>query len=221
MNNALISEKGLLQSRLHASYLLGERLGAYKNAKAVIAAIPNGGVPIGFHLAQLLQLPLEIIPCKPIKHPADSEKSIGSVSMWDAFVHEGCRNVPQDYIYRKIRSHQNAMNEKYKFFSNDTSPLQLKGKTVILVDDILRTGDTAVACLKGIRNQQSKKIIMAVPVATPEAALKIAREADEFISIFSEDNTEMLNDFYEDLPKVSDEEVKKLFLKSRKLKERV
>lgn len=220
MNGTLISDKTILQNRIQAAYLLSERLSGYRDTDAIVAAVPCGGVPVGFHVAQILGLPLEIIQCKKIRHPADKNKSIGSVSMSNAFLDDGFLDVPQDYIYRKILSHQSEMNEKYRFYSGGNAPAKLTGKTVILVDDLLKSGDTMVACLKGIRKQQPRKLIIAVPVALSEAAERVSPEADEFISLVTDDNASDVSNFYEDFPRVSDEEVKALFIKSRSFRKK-
>lgn len=214
MNSILTNEKAMLQNRIHAAYLLSERLAHYRNTDAVVAAISNGGVPVGYHLAKILELPLEVVQCRRISHPADRTRTIGSVSMNAAQIQPGCLDVPQDYIYRKIMLYQNTMNEKYKFYSAGRPSMNLAGKTVILVDDLLRSGDTILACINGIRMEKPERLIVAVPIAATEAAVKVAHLADEFIAIFTVDKAEDVFGLYEDFPKVSDEEVKALFLKA-------
>lgn len=214
MNSILANEKAMLQNRIHAAYLLSERLAAYRKTNAIVAAIPNGGVPVGFHLAQILELPLEIVQCMKISHPADRSRCIGSVSMNTACIQPGFRNVPQDYIHRKIMLYQNIMNEKYKFYSDGGVSKSFSGKTVILVDDLLRSGETIQACISGIRSENPSRLIVAVPIAVTEAAAKVAPEADEFISIFTADTSSDAFSCYEDFPKVSDEEVRTLFTRA-------
>jgi predicted phosphoribosyltransferase len=202
----------MFHERSHAAHFLVEKLFAYKNSNAVIIAIPRGGVPIGYHVAARLNLPLDVIPCKKMKHPANTNQSIGSVSVDEAIIHENARNVPQDYIYHQIIMLQHSLKAKSKFYKNGVHSPSLRGKTVIVVDDLLKSGDSMLACLKSIKKQKPSKIVVAVPAATTEAAQRLKKEADECIFLFAEVRPGSVP--YEKYPTVHDEEVRSLLNKS-------
>lgn len=202
-------ENIVLHDRNTAAQALGERLLAYQNSNAVLVAIPCGGVPIGFHLASFLHLPLEVVPCRKIKHPAHHHKTIGSVSLDEVDVHEECRDLPQDYVSHQVAMLRYSMDASNKFIHRDVKALSLKGKPVIVVDDILLSGDTMLSCLRSIKKQKPEHLIVAVPFATPYALEKIAPLVDQLI--FLQKETERADTYYHQWKQVTEEEVHHLF----------
>ena len=210
----MISNASILHDRVHAAHLLGERLLAYRNTEAVVLGIPRGGVPVGYHLAEMLKLPFDIILCKKIKHPACASKSIGSVSIDEVSVSEECRDVPQDYVSHQISLIRHGLQAKQKFYKGNTLPVDIRNKTVILADDLLANPDTMLAAIKSIRKRMPAAVIVAVPVSTPEASLTIAHEADDFIFLLVESQGNPVGHGYESCPIVSEEEVRNLIQQS-------
>jgi len=204
----VIQNEAIFQNRKHAAFLLGERLMEYSNTDAIVVAVPGGGIHIGFHLAQLLHLPLEVVPCKKIKHPADNNKTIGAVSVDAVVIHDDDNSIPQDYIYHQIQLLQHVLRGQIKTYNKDHKEPSLKDKTVILADDLLMTGDTMLAALKTIRKQTPDKVIVVVPNVTPEATRSIAEEIDEIIYLTIEPNNH--GNLYAEFPEVEDEEVIKM-----------
>lgn len=204
----------MIQNRKRAAELLGEKLILYKNANAVIVAIPRGGVPVGYHLAAELHLPLEVILCKRIKDVVDSHQSLGWVSLDGVAMPGENLDFPQDYIYHQVALLQHSLKAQYRSYYEDRKPMDLQGKVVILVDDRLETESQMLACLKIIRDQMPEKIIVAVPVATSRAAQKVVGQADDFICLLMPSRVEAAEAFYEFVPPVTDEEVKALLLKA-------
>ena len=204
----LTNENIAIQDSEQAAWLLSEKLMVYKNSNAVVGAIPCGGVPIGYHLATILQLPFEIIPCKKIRHPGLHNESIGSVSMDDAVIHEGQNRIPQDYIYHQIILLQRSLQSKYKFYKGNKKSVNLKNKDVILVDDLLQTSDSMLAGLKSIKNQEPSKIIVAVSLATQNALLQIEGQADETVILQTVGDQQTAYTLHTKFPLVKDEEVR-------------
>lgn len=209
MNNTAI-----FQNRRHAAYLLGERLMEYKNSDAIVVAVTGGGIQIGSYLAQLLNLTLEVIPCKKIKHPADSQKTIGAVST-DSVVVREAGSIPQDYIYHQIQLLRHIIQGQNKNYYSDYEQASLMNKTIILVDDLLKTGDTLLASLKTIRKQLPEKVIVAVPNVTLEGTRVMREEIDELVYLTVEPNIQAVDNLYEDFPAVLEEEVAALLQQSR------
>lgn len=209
MNNTAI-----FQNRRHAAYLLGERLMEYKNSDAIVVAVTGGGIQIGSYLAQLLNLTLEVIPCKKIKHPADSQKTIGAVST-DSVVVREAGSIPQDYIYHQIQLLRHIIQGQNKNYYSDYEQASLMNKTIILVDDLLKTGDTLLASLKTIRKQLPERVIVAVPNVTLEGTRVMREEIDELVYLTVEPNIQAVDNLYEDFPAVLEEEVAALLQQSR------
>ena len=168
---------------LQVTHLLGEQLLQYKNSDAILVAVPRGGVEVGYHLANMLNIPMEISPCRKIKHPAYNNQSVGTVCIDDAVIKEESRNIPQDYIYHQIILLQHTLRADCDYYRTGRKAMSLTGKTVILVDDLVQSGDTLMACIKSIKKQKPLKIISAVLVTSPEAAMQVSAEVDDFISL--------------------------------------
>jgi putative phosphoribosyl transferase len=203
----VLHNDAIFHNRKHAAFLLGERLMEYSESKAIVFAVSGGGIHIGFYIAQLLHLPLEVMPCKKIKHPADSNKTIGAVSVDAVVVHDEDNSIPQDYIYHQIQLLQHVIRSQSKNYNKGHVQPSLKNKTIILADDLLATGDTMLAALKTLRKQQPEKIIVVVPNVTPEATRSIAEEIDEIIYLTIEPNNPVRGNLYAEFPEVEDEEV--------------
>lgn len=215
----VLHQAAIFQDRGHAAHLLGERLNDYSDSDAVIIAVPGGGIYVGYCLANQLNLRLEAMPCRKIKHPADS-KTIGAVCMDSVVLHEEDNNIPQDYIYHQIQLLRHVIQGQNSRYCQGHGIPSFKDKTVIVVDDLIMTGDTMLACLRTIKKQLPAKIIVAVPAVTPEATRAIAAEMDEIVYLTIEPTTQAIGNLYADFPNVTDEEVISLLeLRRSKVKE--
>jgi putative phosphoribosyl transferase len=197
------------QDRLQAAQLLTDMLLPYRNTNAVVVAIPNNGVPTAYHIADALNLELEIIPCLKIKHPALGGESIGSVCIDEISMKDDTRNIPQDYIYHQVILLQHALKAKSNFLRGKRPAVVLTDRPVILIDDSVQSGDTMMACLKSIKRQKPESISIAVPVVSPYVAKQLAKEVNRFFCLsLNKVNTPRNSGF------VTDEEVKTLLNKS-------
>ena len=206
----------VLQDREEAGYQLSEILAAYRNSNAIVVGIPPGGVCVASAIAETLSLPLEIMPCRKIKDPANGKKDIGSVSEDDVFIHDCCHTIPQDYIYHQIAMLRNVISDEKKKYYGSGRRQPLRHRPVILVDDILSSSDTMMPCLRSIKKQRPLKVVVAVPVVAAEAARTLGTEADEIRCLRIEASLEPAHEYFVDFPNVDDNRVKALFEASRK-----
>ena len=198
-------QEAVFQNRKHAAYLLGERLMEYQNTDSVLVAVPSGGIHMGAYLSELLNLPLDVMPCRKIKHPADPQKTIGAVSI-DSIVLPGVdRSLPQDYVYHQIQLLQHVIDMQARHYSAAHSHINCEAKTVIIVDDLLMTGDTMLACIKAVRQRKPEKIVVAVPNVTPAATALISESIDAIVYLTIEPNAAA--HLYAEFPPISEEEV--------------
>lgn len=181
-------------------------LAKYKNEKGVVLAVPRGGVPIGYYIAMEYGFPLELLLTKKIGHPASSELAIGAVSMENEVIDDR-HNIPDEYIESEIKKIRKSLQERYKKFMGDRTPVDLENKTVIMVDDGIATGNTILASIKMIRAKKPKKIVVAVPVAPYRTAERIRQEVDDFICVQTPENFYGVGQFYHDFTQVTDQEV--------------
>jgi putative phosphoribosyl transferase len=192
--------------RYDAALQLAPRLEKYRKEDGVILAVPRGGVPIGAYLARFLGYPIDLLMTKKIGHPFNKEYAIGAVSPAGSVLNDTV-NVPEGYIDSEIKRIRAQLLDSYKKFMGNRPPAELEGKTVIIIDDGVATGQTMLASIKMIRDKNPRKIVVAVPVAAAEAAEKIKQEADELVCLYVPDVFYGVGMFYDDFTQVEDEEV--------------
>lgn len=207
----------MFQDRIEAGILLAARLKKYANEPGVVLAVPRGGVPVAYAVAKELGFPIEVILTKKIGHPMNKEYAIGAASLTDYFVipHE---NIPDGYIEHELIRIRNRLKEMYKRFMGDKEPENLEGKTVIVIDDGIATGNTLLGTVNVLRKSNPGKIIIGVPVASKNAVDKLSKEVDEVVAVLIPEQFYGVGAFYEDFEQVSDEEVLHYLDKWRELR---
>ena len=207
----------MFKDRKQAGELLAMKLSKYRdNPQVVILGIPRGGVETAFYLASALKAPLDVIIIKKIGYPGNEELAIGAATI-DNFEldKELAKNVSKEYIEKEVQEKQQQAKERYAFLNKNKPVLSLKNKIVIVADDGMATGATMMMAVKVIHQQQPKKVIVAVPVASLEAVNKLQKLA-EVICLEQPMFFMAIGQFYEQFEPVEDEEVKKLLEKAER-----
>lgn len=209
----------MFKDRYEAAMLLAKKLEKYKNKNSVILAVPRGGVPIGYQIAKELNLPLDIILSKKIGHPSNPEFAIGSVSLHGTIINDNISNVSQEYINTEAEIIMKSLKTKFKLYMGDRKQTDIKGKTVIIVDDGIATGNTILVTLDMLKKSHPKEIIIAVPVAPNDTANKLAKLVDEFICLEIPEYFMGVGQFYQNFSQISDQEVIKFLHNANKITE--
>jgi predicted phosphoribosyltransferase len=196
----------MFTDRIEAGALLAQKLKKYRGRPGVLLAVPRGGVPVAYAVAKELGLPLDLILTKKIGHPVNREYAIGAVSLTDSFVvpHGG---VSQTYIDREIKTIRERLKEMYRKFMGDKEPESYVGKTVIVIDDGIATGNTLLGTINMLRKSKPAKIVIAVPVASDSAVQLLSEVADELVVVLIPEEFYGVGAFYENFEQVTDEEV--------------
>jgi len=196
--------------------LLAEKLKGFRTGKTVILGLTRGGVMAAHEVARALKVPWDALVVKKIGAPGNEELAIGAVGpdkvvVWDEGLYQRL-GVDEENKKRLLTLKSQEREEKEKFFRQGKKALDLKGKTVILVDDGIATGATTEAGIVWIKSQNPQKVILAVPVAPPDAVEKLKPLVDDLICLQVEPDFWAVGQFYDEFSQVSDEEVIK-FLK--------
>lgn len=196
----------MFRDRIEAGLLLAAKLRKYKNDSGIVLAVPRGGVPVAYEVAHQLGFPIEVILTKKIGHPMNKEYAIGAASLSGYFVlpHE---NVSDQYIENEVKNIQARLKEMYKLFMGDKVPEDLQGKTVIIIDDGIATGNTLLGTVNLLRKGKPAKIVIGVPVASRNAVQKLSKEVDEIVAVLIPEEFHGVGAFYENFEQVSDKEV--------------
>ena len=203
----------VFQNRIEAGRQLAAKLRAYKATKhLIVLAIPRGGVVVGKQLADFLGCPLDVIVTKKIPAPGSPELAIGAVgpASWrgkPVIDEELAAKVGADenYIKSQISNLKSQICEGEKTFRQGKPPLDLKNKIVILTDDGVATGATMAMAVEIVRQQEPKKIIVAVPVIARDSLEKIANLADEVVYLQAPELFFAVGQFYREFEQVSEE----------------
>jgi predicted phosphoribosyltransferase len=208
----------MFRDRLEAGLLLAEKLGKYTNEEGIILAVPRGGVPVAYAVATRLGYPIDILLTKKIGHPLNKEYAIGAASLTDYFVipHE---NITGEYIESEREKIRSRLREMYTLFMGDKEPENLEGKTLLVIDDGIATGNTLLGTIKMLRKNNPAKIVIAVPVASASAVEKLTPEVDELVALYIPGEFYGVGAFYDDFAEVTDEEVLYYLDKLRELRQ--
>ncbi len=202
----------MFRDRNQAAQLLARQLRKYENTEALILAIPRGGVPLGFIIAQALNLPLEIILSKKIGHPYHKEYAVGAATLKSRILSNAAANISKDYINEETARIRQLLKKRYAAYYGNRKPLPLNHKILIIVDDGIATGNTILSTIEMMTDEKPKKIVVAVPVASPAALQKLKESPfiDEVICLSTPISFQAVGQFYENFDQVDDEEVKRL-----------
>lgn len=206
----------IFRNREEAGRLLADRLLAYKDdPKALILALPRGGVPVGVEISHVLHLPLDVFITRKIGAPGNPEFALGAVAE-TGFVFINQEALRYDFTGEKFMNtymDREGAVQKEEIARRQTlyrqgSPLPPLGdRTVLLVDDGVATGSTYLATLHALRDIKVSKIVAAIPLGPPDTLARIKPLVDELVVLHQPSPFEAVGLHYEDFTQVEDEQV--------------
>lgn len=201
-------------NRLDAGRQLANKLRSYSGHDTVVVALPRGGVVLGAEIAKELEAPLGLVLVKKIGHPINPEFAIGAVAEDEQPIYNQVEaNTIDEYWLRgaEARAHDFIAQRRELYYDSDFIPPPVQKKDIILVDDGMATGLTMEAAAKSLRARHAQKIIVAVPVASPESVDALEDIVDEVITL-EEPYTfhGAVGNHYLEFEQVDDEEVRTL-----------
>jgi predicted phosphoribosyltransferase len=206
----------MFKDRIDAGNQLAERLANYKNKNVVVLAIPRGGLPIGTIVAKALKVPLDVALSKKIGHPYHKEYAVGAVGMQDMVLTDAM-GISEDYIRKETERIRQKLKERQNQYYKNRAPQPLKGKTVIIIDDGMATGNTLLVTVDLVSHQKPDKIVVAIPVAPESGILKLKSHpnVDEVVCLEVPYDFQAVGQFYESFEQVSDEAAVKILEETR------
>ena len=208
------------RNREEAGRLLGQQLAAYKGRPDVIVlGLPRGGVAVAHAIAEALELPLDVFLVRKLGVPGYEELAMGAIAM------SGCELVDPDVVeefdlsgsvIRRVAATERKELERREHVYRDSSPpLNVRNKTVILVDDGIATGSTIRVAIEALRKLYPARIIVAAAVAPLSMYLMLGLEADEVVCLLTPRKFRAVCEFYADFPQLADEDVCRLLNEKR------
>lgn len=177
----------------------------------VVIGIPRGGVVVAWEVARHLQAPLDVVVIKKLGYSGNPELALGATSPDTHYLNpELAESVPKSYIDEELKVKQKEARDRVDILKGSRKPIDLTGKTVIVVDDGVATGASMTMALRVIRKMGPASIVVAVPVAPPDAVRQLRGVADEVVALLQPTAFYAIGQFYSDFEQVSDEEAKRL-----------
>jgi putative phosphoribosyl transferase len=199
------------RNRAEAGRDLARRLERYRGTDAVVLGLARGGVPVAAEVARSLGLPLDVFVVRKLGLPQQPELAVGAVASGGLAVvnNEVARAARLDdaTLRRLIATEAEEVRRRERAYRDGRPPLEVEGRTVILVDDGLATGASMLA-VRTLGQEGARKIVVAVPVAPPETCEALATVADEVVCARTPERFLSVGSWYEDFRQTSDDEVR-------------
>jgi putative phosphoribosyl transferase len=205
----------IFANRTEAGQKLALRLKQYANrGDVIVLGAPRGGVPIAFEIATDLRAPLDVFMLRKLGVPGREEFAFGAIASGGVRILnrdtvEGL-GITREDIERVTSAEEQELERRERAYRGGRPPLNVIGRTVILVDDGIATGASMAAAIRALRQMNPARIVIAVPVAPADTCGRLRSEVDEFVCLEMPEPFFGVGQFYDDFSQVSDEEVKDL-----------
>lgn len=203
------------QNRQEAGKFLASKLSRLVHRNdVVVLALPRGGVPVGFEVAQALRAPLDVFVVRKLGVPGQEELAMGAIASGGVTVlnEDVIRqlNIPRGAILRVAAEEERELKRREQEYREGRPPVDVKGRTVVLVDDGLATGSSMLVAVRALRRKSPAHIIVAVPVASAMTCAEFRSEVDEVICAFTPEPFWGVGQWYRDFSQTTDAEVQHL-----------
>jgi putative phosphoribosyl transferase len=212
----------MFADRRAAGRELAARLNYLRQDQPLVLALPRGGVPVGFEVAQELDAPLDILLVRKIGVPWQPELALGAVvdgADPQVLINEALASelaVAQSHIARETARQLSEIERRRKVYVGDRPPPALAGRTIIIVDDGIATGSTVRAALGAVRKAGARRIVLAVPVAPGDPIEQLRAELDDIVCLSSPSPFIAVGAHYGEFPQLTDADVIALLAESHR-----
>lgn len=202
----------LFRDRHDAGQKLAQSLEQYRGRKGVLVlGLARGGVVVAYEVAKALSLPLDVLCPRKVGAPGNPEYAIGAITeTGEGIFHQDvikALKIDPRYVKEAVEEERAEAQKRLEAYRKGRPPRELKGKTVLLVDDGLATGSTMQAAIRSVREEGVESIVAVVPVSPVETLRMIRDEVDEVVCLDTPEFFQAVGQFYEDFGQTSDEEV--------------
>jgi predicted phosphoribosyltransferase len=208
------------RDRKQAGELLGQELAQRFGERddVLVLALPRGGVPVAYEVAQALHAPLDVFIVRKLGVPGHEELAMGAIASGDVLVLNdevlAQLRVPQRAIDAVAAHERQELARRERSYRGSKPTLDVRGRTVIIVDDGLATGSTMRAALHALRRMGPREVIVAVPVAARSTCEEFREEADQIVCLRTPEPFRAVGLWYEDFSQTTDEEVHELLARA-------
>jgi len=195
--------------------MLATTLQDYANrGDVVVLALPRGGVPVGFEVAKALHAPLDVFVVRKLGLPGQEELAMGAIASGGVGVLNRdllrALHIPEEVVGQITQGEQRELERREREYRDERSPIDVRGKTVILVDDGLATGSSMRVAVLALKQKGPAQVVVAVPVAPADTCAELQSVADKVVCAVTPQPFLGVGQWYEDFSQTSDEEVREL-----------
>jgi putative phosphoribosyl transferase len=209
----------IFHDRADAGRALAKQLDGHAGRHdVVVLALPRGGVPVGYHVAEALGAPLDIFVVRKLGTPGHRELAMGAIASGGVRVLNDdvvrWLNIRPEQIESVAREEEQELIRREAAYKAGRPPVSLKDRVVILVDDGLATGSTMKAAVQAVKQHGPSRVIVAVPVGAPETCRDLREYADEVVCVSMPERFSAVGQWYERFDQTSDDEVRELLTRA-------
>jgi len=210
-----MDDRRAFENRREAGRALAARLRTYVGrSDVVVLALPRGGVPVAFPVAEALDAPLDLFLVRKLGTPGHRELAMGAIASGGVRVLNdevvNWYGITPEAIDEVAREEELELTRREAAYREGRDGVPLEDRIVILIDDGLATGSTMMAAVKAVRQRQPAKIVVAVPVGAPDTCEALSTIADEVVCVRTPEPFSAVGQWYLDFDQTSDEEVRQL-----------
>ena len=205
--------------RFEAGRLLADQLSFHKVPDdALVLALPRGGLPVGLAIAERLNLPLDVVVARKLGVPWQPEVAMGAIAgpvrvLDEQLIQE--LGIAKEEVDAIVSREQAEVKRREELYRAGRPPLELRGRSVILVDDGIAMGSTMTAAARYVKSLNPAEVIIAVPIGSRQACLRLIGEVDDLVCLTAPEPFYAVGQWYRDFHPVSDIEVQNLLAESR------
>jgi predicted phosphoribosyltransferase len=202
------------RDRRDAGMQLAQRLDRFSGSNTVVLALPRGGVPVGYEVATRIGAPLDVLVVRKLGVPGHDELAMGAIASGGIQVVDhrivSALGISQAAFDAVVKAERAELERRERAFRAGRPGVDVRSKTIILVDDGLATGASMAASVEGLRTGDPARIIVAVPVAPPATCEALGERADEMVCLVTPEPMYAVGFWYEDFRQTTDAEVREL-----------
>jgi len=203
------------RDRTEAGQLLAAKLAPYaQRPDVLVLALPRGGVPVAYEVARAVGAPLDVYLVRKLGVPGHEELAMGAIATGGVRVLNeavvDALHIPPATIDAVAAAEQRELARRERLYRGTRPAPDVRGRTVILVDDGLATGATMRAAVAALRQQQPARIVVAVPIAAPSTCDELRAEVDEIVCAITPEPFYAVGLWYEDFAPPTDDEIRTL-----------
>ena len=210
------------RNRVEAGQQLAKKLAKYANRPDVLVlALPRGGVPVGYEVAQALHAPFDVFVVRKLGVPGHEELAMGAIASGGVRVLNGSvvdsLGILDETIDAVATRELRELERRERAYRDDRPAPDMQGRTVILVDDGIATGSTMKAAIKALRQLEAARIVVATPTAALSTVREMGPDVDELVAVMTPADFAGVGQWYEDFSQTTDEEVRELLERASQL----